>query len=208
MAVKLSHTDRKRAAITEAATTLFLRDGYRGTSMEEIASVAGVSKQTVYKQFAHKEQLFSHVVQTLVNEASDPVHEAVQTVDVAGDVREELRAIARRQLQLVLRPRLMQLRRLVIAETIQFPKLGKVFFEQGPRRTIGALADTLRDFADRGALEIDDPELAATHFNWLLMGDALNRAMLLGLSKAPPARELDRWATTAVDTFLAAFGAP
>jgi TetR/AcrR family transcriptional regulator, mexJK operon transcriptional repressor len=206
--VELSRTDSKRAAITEAATTLFLRDGYRGASMEEIATAAGVSKQTVYKQFAHKQQLFSHVVTTLVNEASDPVHEAVQEVNVAGDVREELSTIARRQLELVLRPALMQLRRLVIAETVHFPELGKVFFDQGPRRTIDALADALGGLAQRGALQIDDPKLAATHFNWLLMGEVLNRAMLLGLDQPPPPRELDRWATTAVDTFLAAFSSP
>ena len=42
----------KRAAILEAATTTFLRNGYRGTSMDEVAAVARVSKQTVYKHFA------------------------------------------------------------------------------------------------------------------------------------------------------------
>ena len=43
---------RKRRAIMEAATALFLRDGYRNTSMDQIAADAAVSKQTVYKQFA------------------------------------------------------------------------------------------------------------------------------------------------------------
>lgn len=204
--MEATRTDRKRAAISAAATILFLERGYRGTSMDEIASAAAVSKQTVYKQFADKEQLFSYVVQALVSEASDPVHDAVRKLDAAGDVEAELRGIARHQLQLVLRPQLMQLRRLVIAEAMQFPELGKVFFDQGPRATINALAGALRELADRGALHIEDPELAATHFNWLLMGDALNRAMLLGLSKPPPARQLDRWAAAAVETFLAAFG--
>src|SRR5438477_89804 len=50
---------RKRRAIVEAATAAFLRDGYRGTSMDEVAAKAGVSKQTVYKHFADKERLFS-----------------------------------------------------------------------------------------------------------------------------------------------------
>ena len=38
---------RKRRAIMEAATTVFLRSGYLGTSMDEIAALAEVSKQTV-----------------------------------------------------------------------------------------------------------------------------------------------------------------
>ncbi|MBV8085816.1 MAG: helix-turn-helix transcriptional regulator, partial [Chloroflexi bacterium] len=57
-----TRTERKRRAIVEAATTLFLRHGYAGTSMDQVAALAGVSKQTVYKQFADKERLFQAVV--------------------------------------------------------------------------------------------------------------------------------------------------
>jgi AcrR family transcriptional regulator len=199
-------TERKQAAITNAATELFLRDGYRGTSMDDIAAAAGVSKQTVYKQFTDKEQLFCDVVEGLVNAASDPVYEAVRGLQLSDDLVTELRAVARRQLELVLEPRLMQLRRLVIAEATRFPKLGKVFFDQGPRRTIDALALTFRQLSDRGLLRIDDPLVAASHFNWLVMGAPLNAAMLLGLDKPPRPRDLDRWATAGVTTFLAAFG--
>ena len=55
-------TSRKRRAILQAATTVFLRKGYVGTSMDEIAALATVSKQTVYKHFADKETLFSELV--------------------------------------------------------------------------------------------------------------------------------------------------
>src|SRR5437870_1635054 len=40
---------RKRRAIVEAAEEVFLSNGYVGTSMDEIAARASVSKQTVYK---------------------------------------------------------------------------------------------------------------------------------------------------------------
>src|ERR1039457_5591327 len=53
---------RKRSAIMAAATALFLRNGYQGTSMDEIAALAAVSKQTVYKNFADKERLFTDIV--------------------------------------------------------------------------------------------------------------------------------------------------
>ena len=39
-------------SILEAAADLFLRNGYPGTSMDEVAKLADVSKQTVYAQFA------------------------------------------------------------------------------------------------------------------------------------------------------------
>ena len=34
--------------------------------------------------------------------------------------------------------------------------------------------------ASRGVLELEDPRLAAAHFNWLVMSIPLNEAMLLG----------------------------
>ena len=53
---------RKHREIIEAATAVFMKLGYEGTSMEQIAAKAGVSKQTVYKHFADKERLFSDIV--------------------------------------------------------------------------------------------------------------------------------------------------
>ena len=54
-------SSRKREAILEAATELFLTREYAGTSMEDIASAASVSKQTVYKHFSDKQTLFREV---------------------------------------------------------------------------------------------------------------------------------------------------
>lgn len=197
---------RKRRAIVDAATAAFLRSGYLGTSMDEIAAAAGVSKQTVYKHFAVKERLFSQVVIATVNEVSDPVHDAVRTLEDTGDIVADLRGLARRQLDLVLQPRLMQLRRLVVAEAARFPELGRTFYERGPGRTIAALATAFDHLAARGILHLDDPPLAAAQFNWLIMSAPLNQAMLLGHDAPPDPAELDRHAAAGVRTFLAAFG--
>jgi AcrR family transcriptional regulator len=45
-----------------AATALFLSRGYEGTSMDDVAALAEVSKPTVYKHFADKERLFYAIV--------------------------------------------------------------------------------------------------------------------------------------------------
>jgi TetR/AcrR family transcriptional regulator, mexJK operon transcriptional repressor len=193
---------RKRSAIVDAAITTFLQKGYVGTSMDEIAALAGVSKQTVYKHFDDKETLFSEVVTSTVNEASD------LALRDSGDLAADLRDLARRQLALVLQPRLMQLRRLVIAESTRFPELGRTFYEQGPGRTIAALAATFERLAERGLLAVDDPELAASQFNWLVMSEPLNQAMLLGREQSLTKRKLERHADDGVRTFLAAYGKP
>jgi AcrR family transcriptional regulator len=50
--------ERRRPLVLDAAFELFLRHGYEGTSMEAIASSAGVTKPVVYACFAGKEELF------------------------------------------------------------------------------------------------------------------------------------------------------
>jgi len=197
---------RKRRAILEAARTAFLRSGYRGASMDEIAALAKVSKQTVYKHFADKERLFTEIVTSTVNEVADPVHDEVIHLEDSGDIEADLRDLARRTLAGVMQPRVLQLRRLVIGEAGRFPDLGRTFFEQGPGRTISALAAVFERLAVRGALRVDDPLLAAQHFNWLIMSIPLNRAMLLGDDRSLAAADLDRYAVAGVRVFLAAYG--
>src|SRR5579859_3742836 len=78
---------RKRRAILDAATTVFLSNGYLGTSMDEIAALARVSKQTVYKHFADKERLFSEIVRATVDEIANPNNDEVLKLSDAGDLQ-------------------------------------------------------------------------------------------------------------------------
>lgn len=197
---------QKRKAILGAATEVFLKSGYLGANMDEIAMLSEVSKQTVYKHFGSKEALFIEIVTSMTNDAGDLVHGEVAKLDEGGDVAEYLRGYAVRQLTTVLTPRLMQLRRLVIGEVSRFPELAKVLYERGPQRAMSALAASFEQLAARGLLAIDDPLVAATHFNWLIMSAPLNQAMLLGDAAIPKPVELRRQAAEGVRVFLAAYG--
>ena len=199
---------RKRRAILEAATTLFLRNGYLGTSMDEIAALARVSKQTVYKHFADKQSLFAAIVTAAVDAAGDPVLEEATALAGSDELAADLRALARRQLKEVMQPRLMQLRRLVIGEANRFPELGHTFYDRGAGRSTAALAAAFERLTARELLHAHDPELAAAHFNWLVMAAPVNRAMLLGDEAIPSAAELDRYAEGGVRAFLGAYGRP
>jgi AcrR family transcriptional regulator len=198
-------SDRKRRAVIDAATAAFLDLGYRGTSMDAVAAAAGVSKQTVYQHFGDKQRLFRELIAATVEAASDPVHDEVRRLADSGRLDDDLRDLARRLLTLVLQPTMMRLRRLVIAETRQFPDLGRVFYDLGPGCTIAALADTFAELTRQGRLNAPDARLAATQFNWLVMSAPLNQAMLLGHDDAPTTREINKWADSGVGTFLAAY---
>jgi len=59
-----------------------------------------------------------------------------------------------------------------------------------------------------GLLRVTDSSVAASQFNWLVMGQPINQAMLLGDKGIPSPEELRRHAVGAVDVFLAAYGVP
>jgi AcrR family transcriptional regulator len=65
--------DRTERRIVDAATTLFLRDGYAATSLAAVAALAGVSERTLYVRFASKVVLFQRVIQAGVVGDTDPV---------------------------------------------------------------------------------------------------------------------------------------
>jgi TetR/AcrR family transcriptional repressor of mexJK operon len=202
-----TRTARKRRAILDAATTLFLREGYLATSMDQIAAAAAVSKQTVYKQFADKQSLFREIVTGTVAEVSDPVAEQVTSLRDSTDLPADLQVLARALLAQVIQPQVMQLRRLVIGEAGRFPELGRLFYDSGPGRTIDALAATFESLAARGTLRLEDAHLAAEHFNWLVMSTPLNRVMLCGDAELPAQADLDRSADAGAQAFLAAYAA-
>ncbi|MBO6902576.1 MAG: TetR/AcrR family transcriptional regulator [Rhizobiaceae bacterium] len=199
-------SSRKRLAILDAATEVFLRDGYLGTSMDEIATLSSVSKQTVYKHFSSKEALFVEIVSSLTDRTGDAVHAEMPPMQEAGDVATYLEAYGYRQLSIVLTPRIMQLRRLVIGEVSRFPDLARVLYERGPQRAMGELADLFSQLAADGLLAVKDPAMAAVHFNWLVMAQALNQAMLLGDDAIPTPAEQRRAVKEGLAVFLAAYG--
>jgi TetR/AcrR family transcriptional repressor of mexJK operon len=104
----------------------------------------------------------------------------------------------------VLRPNVLSLRRLIIAEAERFPDLARAYFEQAPSRGIDVIADALRAHERRGLLNLGDARLAAAQFAYLVLGIPQDRAQFCPLERPSPA-ERDRLATEAVRVFLAAY---
>lgn len=203
-----SRSARKRRVILEAATTVFLRHGYLGTSMDEIASLAAVSKQTVYKHFSDKERLFTDIILGTIDQVAEPLWAELLTLQDAADLEKELGELARRIITIVMQPQLLQLRRLVIGEADRFPELGRTYYERGPGRTVATLASDFEELAERGLLRLGDPLIAADHFIWLIVSIPLNRVMLCGDDEGFTPADLERFADAGVRVFLAAYRQP
>jgi TetR/AcrR family transcriptional repressor of mexJK operon len=189
----------------EAATTLFLRQGYQGTSMDEVAALAAVSKQTVYKHFADKERLFSAITLGVTATAEEFIQIAPPLLEDTSDLAQALHALARRYITAVMQPQVLQLRRLIIAEAGRFPELARTYYARAPERVLATLASSLQQLADRGLLRLDDALLAANHFAFLVLGPPLDKAMFCGDNSFTPA-ELDGFADAGMRAFLAAYG--
>jgi TetR/AcrR family transcriptional repressor of mexJK operon len=194
----------KHRSILDAAQAVFLREGYARATMDQVAALAAVSKQTVYKHFADKERLFAAVVTDQIDATEALTHTMVAALGASDDVAGDLRAFARRHIAEVTEPHLLRLRRIVIAEADRFPDLAQAWYASGPERAHATLAEQFRALADRGLLRVDDPLLAAQNFNWLVLSIPLNEAMFRGSDTRFTTRQLHRWADEAVRIFLAA----
>lgn len=201
-----SRSAEKRDAMMTAATRLFLQKGFSGTSMDDIAAQAAVSKQTVYKHFADKDQLFREIVMQMTERAETFVHD-IESRPWSGDLEADLRGLAHHHLATVLQPELLQFRRLVIGEADRFPDLAAIYYERGPGRVLAALAALFSDLVDQGQLRIDDADLAANHYAWLVLGAQLDRSMFYGLT-ATNDDDLRRAGDEAVRVFLSAYASP
>jgi TetR/AcrR family transcriptional regulator, mexJK operon transcriptional repressor len=206
--VEVGRTARKRRAILQAATEVFLRNGYLGASMDEVAARAAVSKQTVYKQFEDKEHLFAEIILGTTVEVVDGFAQAFANVlDQATDARQALRDLARRLLDTLMQPDVLRLRRLVLAEADRFPDIAGAWFERGFHRSLVLLGEAMQRLADRGMLRtLPDPTLAAYQFAGLVMYKPMNQVMFAGTQVEAAAGELEAIADQAAEVFLAAYG--
>jgi TetR/AcrR family transcriptional regulator, mexJK operon transcriptional repressor len=197
---------RKREAILDGARRLFLEKGYAGTSMDEVAAVAAVSKVTIYKHFSDKHSLFVAVVTEAIEDAKAGSQTLVDQLGSSTDVEPDLRDFARRHVALVTQPHLIQMRRMIIAEAQRFPDLARAWHRIGPERGHATLASQIDKLVERGLLDAPDSLLAAQLLNYLILSVPLNEAMFTGRDKPYTRRYLNRYADEAVRVFLAAYG--
>ncbi|MBI3444828.1 MAG: TetR/AcrR family transcriptional regulator [Magnetospirillum sp.] len=188
----------KREAILDAAQGLFLDVGYAATSMDSVATLAGVSKATIYAHFDSKDQLFAAMMHRRCDASF-----AFVPPDDTSDAARTLTIIAERLLSLLISPEALALYRVVVAESARAPELAKAFYETGPIRAKEAIAAIVARLQLRGELlAIQDAMVITDQFIGMLRAETYHRA-LLGLPAARPAAQT---IATTVETLVRAYG--
>jgi TetR/AcrR family transcriptional regulator, mexJK operon transcriptional repressor len=186
--------------LLDVATEVFLNKGFKGASMGEIARRAGASKQTLYARYPSKAALFA----ALVERKASHLFEAIGPLGEGRNLRDTLIHCGSELLDLIVSEDARGVHRVVIAECMEFPELGELFWECGPGRTRAMLANYLRAQQKLGNIRSVDPDQAVEIFFGLLVSGASLRAWL-GLPpafvKTPAQRKA--WAALAADIFLA-----
>lgn len=195
---------RKFAQVSEGAKEVFLRDGYSGTSVDDIAAAAKVSKATLYSYFPDKRLMFEEAMQTEQQRLEDATPLRIDDADAPA---EAIPVLTRQIAEWLVSAEIVRLHRVHVAEAPRFPDVA--------RRYLGAMAAVLRDrlrthldrWVSRGELHINDTDLAAEQLI-RLAGAEIHDIAMLGDRPAPNADQIARVADSAASLFLRAHLGP
>lgn len=118
-------------AILEAALVVFSQFGFRGSTLDQIAKEAGLSKPNLLYYFKSKEAIFTEVLEGLLDTWLDPLREMKED----GDAIEEILAYMKRKLQM----------------SRDFPRESRLFANeiiQGAPRMMPAIEGELKELVD------------------------------------------------------------
>ncbi|GAA1979820.1 TetR/AcrR family transcriptional regulator [Catenulispora subtropica] len=166
-AADIQGNPKKRRAILDAATTVFLREGFSRASVDAIAADAKVSKQTVYNHFGDKNTLFMAVTDAVQDMVVADIMELMDSgfpdpsrLTGPGDLRAALLDLTRAWIRAVYTGPLVDLRKLVDSEAEHHPELRERWFRNGPGRTYPRLNRLLTELARAGLLDVPQDVLA------------------------------------------------
>jgi TetR/AcrR family transcriptional repressor of mexJK operon len=194
----------KQAAILDAATEVFLREGYERASVDTIAAVANVSKRTIYNHFTDKKELFLATIER--SRARSEVEAAIteSLFAVEGSIEERLIALGENMLRRYLDPEQTMFRRVVTAELVRYPELKVACMEaSSPKRVRARLIDRIEEGNRLGVLDVPKPAVATDQYLALILY-GMNMASAYG-TVALSDDKITEIATNTADIFLRAY---
>lgn len=150
-ATRLKRIEAKRGAILDAALSLFSRYGLHGTTVEQIARTAAVSKTNLFYYFASKEDVYVGVLSRLLDQWLEPLRDLQLDSDPIEGIGEYIR---RKVLFSRTHP---EASRLFCLEMVQGAPLLRRELETSLKELVDAKAEVIRAWTAAGKLGPIDP---------------------------------------------------
>jgi AcrR family transcriptional regulator len=195
-----SQQTKKELEVLNVASEYFLSHGYKGTSINAMARDSGISKESIYRYFSSKLELFEAVVAKELAEYK----EKLQFTDFEYEsmsLKDALKRTAETIVKAVSSDRTLSLRRLIFQETIQSPDIGQYYYEIGPEVAYRHLEKVFAAHKDETNF---DPVKLAPYF----VGMVLHNAMLqreCGVKSPLTKKQIANHAAEVTDNFVEAF---
>ncbi len=193
---------RKFDQVLEGARTVFMREGFEGASVDDIAKTAGVSKATLYSYFPDKRLLFAEVARTECIRQADSALELLESHAAPAEVLYEA---GKRIIAFFTSDFGLSMYRMCVAESGRFPDLGARFYASGPQLVRERLVAYFEKAVASGQLDITDLDLAADQFAELCKA-AFFPQFMCGVQTEFSKEEIERVLNGAVEMFLARYG--
>jgi TetR/AcrR family transcriptional repressor of mexJK operon len=190
----------KEQEVLDVATEYFLQHGFRGASINAMARSSGISKESIYRYFSSKQQLFEAVIGRELIEYRRKLQRLDATLRSA-DLRTALVTVAEAILGIIATDRTLALRRLIFDEATRSPEVGRHYYEIGPQQAYEVLESLFASHPHES--EFDTPTLA-----WHFMALLTWRIMLerqCALRGEPTEEEIAKLSAALVDDFMKAF---
>ena len=142
---------KNRATILDAGLQVFSQYGFRGTTLDQIATEAGLSKPNLIYYFESKDAIYRALLDRLLETWLQPIHE----IDPRGDPVEELVGYAMRKLEMSRRYPAES--RLFAMEIIQGAPLIHDILSGDLRQVVERVGETIRTWTAQGRLAPVDP---------------------------------------------------
>jgi AcrR family transcriptional regulator len=178
--------ERRKLRVMNVATDMFVARGYAATTLLDIAKKAGVATRTLYQHFGDKEDIFREVIFARDTAIINP-----PLLEEGEDLVAALRKAALYAYELALRPRSIELMRLMIAESARFPELMSKVATTIFTRFTANVARLFGQLADKGLIPDGDHDQSAGLFVDLLLGNRTVMIYFGWVSAAPSEQDIE-----------------
>ena len=191
-------TERVTNRLLDAASKFFMERGFEATSMGEIARYARASKETFYRHFPGKEDLFRAVVIRGARMVAGELSAVLLTHETP---EKALAAFGELFLDRILSTDSISFQRMMMMERERFPELVQSLRADGRERVRASLARYLDEQVARGRLRKMDPAVGARQFLDLVAAEMIFAATRCGLPK-PSKAQIRQRVKEGIDCFL------